>query len=71
MAVKLSVDAKVLSGAWLDALTEIATLRGPVDSFFERVMVMAEDQRVRNNRLALLTVIDRMFSKIADFSRLA
>jgi glycyl-tRNA synthetase beta chain len=71
MAVKLSVDAKVLAGAWLDALTEIATLRGPVDSFFERVMVMAEDQRVRTNRLALLTVIDRMFSKIADFSRLA
>jgi glycyl-tRNA synthetase beta chain len=71
MAVKCSVDAKVLTGAWLDALTEIATLRGPVDSFFARVMVMAEDPRVRNNRLALLTAIDRMFSKIADFSRLA
>ncbi|HIJ96698.1 MAG TPA: glycine--tRNA ligase subunit beta [Desulfuromonadales bacterium] len=71
MAVKISVDAKVLAGAWLDALTEIATLRGPVDSFFERVMVMAEDQRVRTNRLALLTAIARMLSKIADFSRIA
>lgn len=70
-AVKSSVDEKVLSGAWLDALTEIATLRGPVDSFFDRVMVMAEDQRVRTNRLALLTAIARMLSKIADFSRIA
>jgi glycyl-tRNA synthetase beta chain len=42
-----------------------------VDAFFERVMVMAEDQRVRTNRLALLTAIARMFGKIADFSKIA
>lgn len=70
-AVINSVDQKVASGAWLDALTEIATLRGPVDSFFDRVMVMAEDQKVRANRLALLTTIARMLGKIADFSRIA
>lgn len=70
-AVKSAIDQKVASGSWLDALTEIATLRGPVDSFFDRVMVMAEDQRVRNNRLALLTAIARMFGRIADFSRIA
>jgi glycyl-tRNA synthetase beta chain len=70
-AVKNSVDEKVVSGLWLDALTELATLRGPVDSFFDRVMVMAEDQRVRSNRLALLTVIARMFGKVADFSKIA
>ncbi|MDD5284558.1 MAG: glycine--tRNA ligase subunit beta [Desulfuromonadaceae bacterium] len=70
-AVKSSVDQKVVSGAWLDALAEIATLRGPVDNFFDKVMVMAEDPRVRNNRLALLTAISRMIGKIADFSRIA
>ncbi|MEI6208371.1 MAG: glycine--tRNA ligase subunit beta [Desulfuromonadales bacterium] len=69
--VKSSVDEKIVSGAWLDALTEIATLRGPVDSFFDRVMVMAEDQRVRANRLALLTSIARMIGRIADFSRVS
>jgi glycyl-tRNA synthetase beta chain len=71
LAVKSSVEARVAAGSWLDALIETATLRGPVDAFFERVMVMAEDQRVRTNRLALLTAIARMFGKIADFSKIA
>ena len=69
--VKSSADGLISSGAWLDALTEIASLRGPVDSFFDKVMVMSEDQRVRTNRLALLTTIARLFGKIADFSRIA
>lgn len=69
--VKDAVDAKVAEGAWLDSLTCIAALRGAVDGFFENVMVMAEDQQVRNNRLALLTAIARMFGRIADFSRIA
>ena len=68
---KCSADTLVASGAWLDALTEIATLRGPVDRFFDKVMVMAEEPHLRANRLALLTVIARMFGKIADFSRIA
>lgn len=70
-SVKSSADGLISSGAWLDALTEIATLRGPVDSFFDKVMVMAEDQRIRTNRLALLTTIAHLFGKIADFSRIA
>jgi glycyl-tRNA synthetase beta chain len=70
-SVKASVEIRVAAGSWLDALTEIATLRGPVDAFFDRVMVMAEDQRVRTNRLALLTAIARMFGRIADFSKIA
>jgi len=69
--VKISADDLILSGAWLDALTVIATLRGPVDCFFDRVMVMAEDPHVRTNRLALLTTIARLFGKVADFSRIA
>ncbi|OGU15425.1 MAG: glycine--tRNA ligase subunit beta [Geobacteraceae bacterium GWC2_53_11] len=69
--VKISAGGFILSGAWLDALTEIATLRGPVDRFFDNVMVMAEDQLVRTNRLALLTAIARLFGQIADFSRVA
>lgn len=52
------------------ALGETARLRGPVDNFFESVLVMAEDERVRNNRLALLDEISRLFFEIADFSKL-
>jgi glycyl-tRNA synthetase beta chain len=70
-AVKSSVDQKIADSAWLDALTEIATLRGPVDTFFDKVMVMAEDERIKTNRLALLTAMARMFGRIADFSRVA
>jgi glycyl-tRNA synthetase beta chain len=70
-SVKSSVETRVAAGSWLDALTEIATLRGPVDTFFDKVMVMAEDERVRTNRLALLTAIARMFGRIADFSKIA
>lgn len=71
LSARNTVDTKLMSGEWLDALTEIATLRGPVDTFFEKVMVMAEDHQVRDNRLALLTGIARMFGKIADFSKIA
>lgn len=70
-AVKLNVEQKIAQGAWLEALTSVASLRGPVDTFFDKVMVMAEDARVRGNRLALLTAIARMFGRIADFSRIA
>lgn len=70
-SVKSTVTATVAAGSWLEALTCIATLRGPVDTFFDKVMVMAEDERIKTNRLALLTVIARMFGRIADFSRIA
>ena len=61
-----------LSGAdYLAALTEIATLKPGVDLFFDKVMVMAQDERVRGNRLALLTGISRLFGRLADFSRLS
>lgn len=68
--VKATVEGKVAAHAYLEALTEIATLRGPIDTFFEKVMVMAEDQEVRTNRLALLTGIARLVGGIGDFSRL-
>lgn len=70
-AMKKSVDSSIATGAWMDALAGVATLRVPVDSFFDKVMVMAEDERVRTNRLALLTEIAGMFRLIADFSRIS
>jgi len=69
--VKNSVGGAINASRWQEALAEIATLRGPIDTFFEKVMVMAEDERVRANRLALLTAIARMFGQVADFSRIA
>ncbi len=56
---------------WKGMLAEMASLRAPVDNFFDKVMVMAENERIRRNRLALLTGIARMFGMVADFSRIA
>jgi len=52
------------------ALLEIAKLRPAVDKFFDNVMVMAEDENLRANRLALLQTVVREFSTIADFSEI-
>jgi glycyl-tRNA synthetase beta chain len=53
-----------------DALTRLATLRPVVDEFFDKVMVMADDPAVRNNRLALLARLRGIFLQVADLSRL-
>jgi len=68
--VRISVSAAIGVKDYLTALTEIASLRGYVDDFFDKVMVMADDEKVRHNRLTLLTSISRLFSGIADFGRL-
>ena len=52
------------------ALTQISRLRQPVDTFFDKVMVMVDDERVRANRLALLRDLLSEFSTIADFSEI-
>lgn len=52
------------------ALTLLAQLRDPVDRFFDKVMVMAEDKKLRNNRIALLNQLHSLFMQVADISRL-
>ncbi len=52
------------------ALERLATLREPVDAFFDSVMVMAEDEGLRQNRLALLARMRNLFLHTADLSRL-
>jgi glycyl-tRNA synthetase beta chain len=55
---------------YLSALIELATLRKPVDDFFNNVLVMAKDDAVRFNRLSLLEEISGVFHMIADFSKI-
>ena len=56
---------------YTNVLTTLADLRDPVDGFFDDVMVMAEDEALRNNRLALLAELRAMFLNVADVSRLS
>ncbi len=69
--VKSQVEELTGAGDVAQALRIIAGLRQPVDLFFDSVMVMADDPAVRVNRLALLQAIASLFSKIADFSKIA
>jgi glycyl-tRNA synthetase beta chain len=55
-------------GKYADALAGIASMRPVVDVFFDKVMVMVEEEHVRANRLALLRMLLNEFSTIADFS---
>jgi len=55
---------------YVSALLEMTQMKKPVDAFFEGVMVMVEDEKIRNNRLALLDGIGKLFLRVADFSKL-
>ena len=63
------VRAAGTAGRYDEALAELATLADPVDRFFVEVLVMAEDEAVRANRLALLAAVVRLVRSVADLSR--
>jgi glycyl-tRNA synthetase beta chain len=56
---------------YIEALKRIATLRPEVDSFFDNVMVMVEQEAIRINRLALLQEVSSLFVNFADFTKLS
>src|SRR5947199_3103994 len=64
------VQGQKRAGKFQEALETIAGLRKAVDHFFDGVMVMADNEAVRNNRLALLAELLREFTTVADFSEL-
>jgi len=57
-------------GDYAAALHSLANLHQPVDRYFDEVMVMADDEAVRNNRLALLNRLRNLFLRVADISLL-
>jgi glycyl-tRNA synthetase beta chain len=69
-SLRQDVERLVTAGRYEEAFARLASLRGSVDAFFDHVLVMAEDVRVRANRLALLAALSRLFLHIANLSRL-
>ncbi|WP_313165721.1 glycine--tRNA ligase subunit beta [Massilia oculi] len=69
--VQPEVDAAFAAGDFSGTLKTLAQLRDQVDAFFNDVMVMADDVKLRNNRLALLAVLHGMMNRVADISKLA
>jgi glycyl-tRNA synthetase beta chain len=69
-SLRQDVERHVTARRYDEALARLASLRPAVDAFFDQVLVMAEDPRVRANRLALLAALSRLFLHIANLSRL-
>ena len=69
-SLSAEVEPMFLRGDYTNALTRLAALRPEVDRFFDDVMVMDEDIRLRNNRLALLDRLSTLFLRAADLSQL-
>lgn len=69
-ALKSKTEPMFETGDYESALRDLSALRGPVDDFFDNVMVMTENMDVRNNRIALLDKMNSLFMRAADLSRL-
>jgi glycyl-tRNA synthetase beta chain len=69
--VRERVDASLAKHDYVKALQILSELKGPVDSFFDSVLVMDKDDKIRDNRLAVLGQINQTFTRIADFRQLA
>lgn len=70
-AVVPKADAAFAAGDYTASLQALAALRGPVDAFFDGVMVNAEDVALRNNRLALLARLYNAMNRVADLAKLS
>ena len=70
--VKEDIERMMQEKNYAGALNLMAGLKGPVDAFFEGVEILTkEDEALKNNRVALLQDLSRLFLKVADFSKFA
>lgn len=65
-----ALEPAFATGNYQQALSQLAALREPVDAFFDNVMVMADDEALKKNRLTLLNNLRNLFLQIADISLL-
>ena len=68
IALRTEVQPLIAKGDYTAVLDKLANLRAPVDSFFDNVMVNAEDPALRQNRLAILNTLQDLFLQVADIS---
>jgi glycyl-tRNA synthetase beta chain len=71
LKAKEKIDGHLHKRDYESSLLEMTQMKKPIDEFFDKVMVMVEDEATRNNRLALLDEIGKLFLRIADFSKLS
>ena len=70
LETKNKIEQLFKNGDYTAILNELVLLRKPVDNFFDKVLIMAQNEDIKTNRLALLSAIYNQFIKIADFSKI-
>lgn len=70
-STQIEVESLILASDYTGALNKLAELREPIDSFFETVMVMVEDEALRKNRLSILLKLRQLFLSCGDISLLS
>lgn len=70
-AVSSKLDGLIQGESYEEAMRELATLREPLNHFYDDVQVMAEDESVKKNRISLLNMSSGLFLKVANLARLA
>jgi glycyl-tRNA synthetase beta chain len=68
--VREEVEKSILEKNYKMALSQMRNLKGPIDKYFDQVLVMDKDERIRQNRLSTLWEIRDLFFKVADFSKI-
>lgn len=68
--INWQVGERVKEGRWEEAARELSKLTDPIESFFDKVLVMHQDERVRSNRLALLKSLEKLYLSVADFRKI-
>lgn len=66
-----NIEKLLKDDSYSEALTELAKLKDPIDDFFENVLIMDKDEKLKNNRLKILNAFVDVFANIADFSKMA
>ncbi|MCM8772258.1 MAG: glycine--tRNA ligase subunit beta [Candidatus Omnitrophica bacterium] len=67
---KEKMEKYYVEGKYIEFLEEMSKWKIPIDKFFDNVFVMVDDEKIRNNRLSLLRMINEIFIKFADFSQI-
>lgn len=69
-AAAYKVEKEIVTQDYAGAIATLSQLAAPIDAFFDGVMVMDKDEKIKNNRLGLLKLVDNLICQVADFSKI-
>lgn len=69
-AAAVEVEKEIAAQDYAGAIATLSQLAAPIDAFFDGVMVMDKDEKIKNNRLGLLKLVDNLVCQVADFSKI-